>query len=599
MDLSENCYWHSSIATMKTCSQNTIIEQLKLQDEKLFDGKKTSASQITAWEDELEQIYSLIFGLPYNWEIILEYILPREYRRPDVILLTGKEVIVLEFKQYNEVHFSHIDQVRGYVRDLKEYQSYCANHEVIPFVILTGENHNLQNYDRTLGTIPALSPDKFLEKISKYMESCANFNPLDFLLAEYQPLPTILSAAKLLMEGNPLPQIKTAKSSQINETVEYIQGITNKTIDNNKNALLFLTGVPGSGKTLVGLQYTFNNIIENRQHAVMLSGNGPLVTVFNKIFNNKSIVQKVNNFIKEYYQFSDRTPHEDILIFDEAQRAWSAEQYKDLNSEPKRLLKIASRKKGCVFLCLMGEGQEIYKGEECGPEQWYEAVQQMNTLWDIYCPPHYASFFPAANTSKLLNLDTSLRSKSAKLLPKWVEAVLNHDATKAKSYLSQNNLIYDFTILITQNINNIQTYFSERYTNEEEKTYGFVTSSDGTTILRPPELNSYAIGDWFTATKESGLSCKSLTACATEFQCQGLELDTPVVYWRDDFLVKDGQWLVNSTRHDSDDENVRFNFRKNTYRVLLTRGREGLIIYIPPIKILDETFKFISECLKK
>lgn len=247
----------------------------------------------------------------------------------------------------------------------------------------------------------------------------------------------------------------------------------------------------------------------------------------------------------------------------------------------------------------MGEGQEIYKGEECGPEQWNEAVQQMNTLWDIYCPPHYASFFPAANTSKLLNLDTSLRSKSAKLLPKWVEAVLNHDATKAKSYLSQNNLIYDFTILITQNINNIQTYFSERYTNEEEKTYGFVTSSDGTTILRPPELNSYAIGDWFTATKESGLSCKSLTACATEFQCQGLELDTPVVYWRDDFLVKNDQWLVNSTRHDSDDENVRFNFRKNTYRVLLTRGREGLIIYIPPIKILDETFKFISDCLKK
>ena len=154
--INPHCYFYATIDIFLKTSESDILASLKTGSEKLYK-KAVEESQITAWKDEISVLEKTVIDLPHNWIIILEYILPREAgRRPDVILLTGKEILVLEFKQFEEEHWSHIDQVIGYTRDLREYQSYCHNKEVIPFLILT----KTQNKEKKYKNVQVLSSEK-------------------------------------------------------------------------------------------------------------------------------------------------------------------------------------------------------------------------------------------------------------------------------------------------------------------------------------------------------------------------------------------------------------------------------------------------------
>lgn len=597
----QNCYFYSNIADFLKTSDSDILAKLKEGSEKLYN-KPAEDSQIRAWNNEISVLKNAAQKLPNNWIVILEYILPREEgRRPDVIILTRTKVLVLEFKQYTEEHHSQIDQVVGYTRDLREYHSYCFDKAVVPFLILTKTQNKKDTYD----DVQILSPDKLVDSLLSYKEEACEIDTLAFLEGEYQPLPTILSAAIKFFNNEPLPQIRTAKSLKINETLAFMQKKAEAAIKNKKKLLMFVTGVPGAGKTLVGLQFTFNNSSSTKQDAVMLSGNGPLVEVLQYVLKSKNFISSVNGFLSSYGGNKTAVPKETIIIYDEAQRAWDDETSRSRGrpcSEPRDFMNVAKKKEAIVLVGLIGEGQVIHKGEEAGIGQWNTAVQDSGLDWEICCPSHISSFFEKPTVADELNLSSSLRSKSALQLPKWIDAVLAGDSDKAKQIISNNKLLKEFPIYLIRDPAKATEYFAQRYENEPEKKYGLVASSKAKNLEKYRINNTYFAtkniksGPWYADPKYSLFSCCSLRDCITEFAAQGLELDFPVMCWGDDFIRENGKWELKVSSRELKDP---FTIRQNAYRVLLSRGREGMFIFVPNEPKMSETYDFLKKCLGK
>ena len=598
----QNCYFYSTIDDFVNSSDSDILASLKEGAEKLYK-KAAEDSQIRAWKDEISVLKNATKELPGNWVIILEYILPREQgRRPDVIFLTGSKVLVLEFKQYAEEHIAQIDQVVGYTRDLREYHSYCFEKQVLPFLVLT----KTQNVNKLHGDVQILSTDTLFVELIKYKEVECTIEAIPFLEGEYQPLPTILSAAIKFFNNEPLPQIRTASSLKINETLAFMQKKANEAIQNKKKLLMFVTGVPGAGKTLVGLQFTFNNSSATKQDAVMLSGNGPLVEVLQYVLKSKNFISSVNGFLSTYGGNTKSVPKETIIIYDEAQRAWDDQTSRSRGrpcSEPRDFMNVAKKKEAIVLVGLIGEGQVIHKGEEAGIGQWNTAVQASGLDWEICCPSHISSFFEKPTIADELNLSSSLRSKSALQLPKWIDAVLAGDADKAQQIITENDLRKEFHIHITQDPAKATEYVYLRYANEPEKKYGFIASSKARNLEKFGINNSFLAtknvrpGPWFADPKYSLASCCSLRDCITEFAAQGLELDFPIMCWGDDFTYENGKWKHIPTFKEQKDLQDPYEIRKNAYRVLLSRGREGMYIYVPNEAKMNETYDFLNKCL--
>ena len=594
------CYFHSMAGDFNTIDDSSILKALK-QGTKDFYNQEADESQIRAWRDEIKVLRSVTDNLPPNWGIVMEYILPREEgRRPDVVILTGSDVLVLEFKQYGEMHLSHLDQVLGYRNDLRDYQSYCADKKVHAFLVLTSSS----GYCQTVKDVETVSPDKLAESLKPFLNS-ESADVQAFLDGDYQPLPTILSSAKLFFNNEPLPQIRTAKSLKIDETIAFMQKRADEALAEHKNLMMLVTGVPGAGKTLVGLQFTFDNCRDNVQHAVMLSGNGPLVEVLRYVLKRRNFVGDVHGFMKTYGGDSYRKAPESIIIYDEAQRAWDRQMAQEkrgasAKTEPEDLMHIAANKgDGVVIVCLVGEGQEINRGEESGISQWYDAVRDSGLEWTICCPAHIADNFPGAEVSDMLSLSSSMRSKTALCLPQWVDAVLSGDSKAARKIADGNDLFAGFPVYISRSFRAAKGYLLQRYDGENSKRYGIIASS------KAKNLNAYGIpndfqstkvmkiGPWFADDPESPYSCCQLTRCATEFSCQGLELDFPLVAWGTDFKMTDGKW-----ENCSSGRNLRdpYQIRLNSYRVLLTRGREGMFIFVPDETELNETYQFLLNC---
>ena len=428
-----------------------------------------------------------------------------------------------------------------------------------------------------------------------------------FLTADYQPLPSILQAAERFFRHEPLPQLKSAKSAGIDKALLCMQRATDAALSSGENLLVLLTGVPGAGKTLAGLQFAFNNTQASQQRALMLSGNGPLVRVLQYVLKNRHLVTDVHGFLQTYGGSSSAIPNESIIIYDEAQRAWDEAMARErrgaaARAEPCELLQLAHKKHGLVIVALIGEGQEINRGEEAGIAQWKCAITQSGAHWRVLCPERLSAHFSetgAVTVADALNLTLSLRSKSALQLPAWVSAVLDGDSARAKA-LSENGLFAAFPVYLSQTPARIKDYVRSRYEGEKEKRYGLLASSKARNLTRYKVPNDYEatravnVGAWYADDASSALSCCQLKSCVTEFSAQGLELDLPIVAWGDDFIRKDGSWKL--TAKSGAQVHDPYRLRQNCYRVLLTRGREGMCIFVPPEPTLQETYRFLVAC---
>lgn len=567
-----------------------------------------SFQQIKAWENEFRILQDQLPQLiqinekAADWYLVFEYELPRERgRRPDILIIADDRIFIIECKDMRKPEQQHIDQLNAYVRDLSNYHAGSSNVKFEPLLLMT----LMVNFKEPTQGITIISPDN-LHQVLNFTSEGKSIDPDEWINSRYAPLPSLISAARMIFNHEPLPQIKKAESLGVNDAVNCLLNIANMGFSNGERHLALVTGVPGSGKTLVGLQlvYKLQNDDESPK-GIFLSGNRPLVKVLQHTLKSKVFVQDVHGFLKEYGGNSQFIPKESVIIFDEAQRAWDAErvlkQRQVAISEPMDFLVIGGKNPdGALMVGLIGEGQEIHVGEESGLKQWNDAIAESKLKWVVHCPEKVSSLFTNAErviVDESLNLTKTLRSHLVEDVDRWVEALLVGDFDLAKQY-AINIENQDFNIYVTQEIEVAKRYAQERYFGCDDKRFGFVCSSKAENLASYGVKNDFYImqnlheGQWFNDPPESPKSCCSFNLPTTEFQCQGLELDLPVVCWGDDFYFKNHEWKKRGRIRGS--LKNPFQMTLNCYRVLLTRGRDGMVIFVPEEKT-EDTYNALVE----
>jgi len=602
------------------------------------------AMQRDAWSEEIRILQNTL--QPYIGSVYFEYSIPRMGKRIDVVLLIGSVIFVLEFKiGEKEFQLHSIDQTWDYALDLKYFHE--TSHECFVAPILIATKAVLPSTDIT----PAPRHDKLLDPVMCNEELLSqviarvldfvdgdNIDPSLWEAGRYQPTPTIIEAAKALYNGHSVDDIsrRDAGKFSFGKTTSTISEIIRVSKEQSHKSICFVTGVPGSGKTLVGLEIATKHINkDNELYSVYLSGNGPLVKILqealarDKVRNEKeqgrkltkkeahrgaaAFIQNVHNFRDEYIRDHGK-PLEHVTLFDEAQRAWDLEQtakfmkqkkqtpnFKD--SEPEFLISCLDRHRDwAVVVCLVGGGQEINTGE-AGISEWIEALERSFPKWHIYISPRLTD--SEYGTEKVLNkiktrknvvyrdelhLSVSMRSFRAENVSLLVKQILDLEPEEARKTLIKVREKYP--IVITRDLTKAKQWLKSQARGSER--YGIVVSSQAER-LKPHAINVKSPVNpvhWFLDGKDDVRSSYYLEDVVTEFDVQGLELDWACVTWDADFrYTKKGwdNWSFKGNRWERIRKQEKQNYQKNAYRVLLTRARQGMIIVIPPGDKEDHT----------
>lgn len=593
--------WSGSIRQFLDTPDSLVERALQNHISGLF-GHGASTSQTDAWKEEIDVVKIAFRNLAIsrqeclNWSVVFEYELPLEGgRRPDVIVLGPGKLIVLEFKQDTVISRAAVDQVSAYARDLSEYHSESHDLDVIPVLVPT----KARNLSTQTENVFAISPDLIAAKLDGITEG-ELIDLENWINGDYAPLPTLIAAAKMIFNNERLPAIKRAESLGVGRAVSALKKIARDAAENSYRSMAFVSGVPGSGKTLVGLQFVHQES-SGHVNAVFLSGNGPLVDVLSGALKSTVFVKDLHGFIKTH-GLTSKIPKQHIIVFDEAQRAWDSTHMQNMNrvpfSEPELLVAIGERIQDWASLVgLIGQGQEINTGEEAGIAGWAAALIGSNSgiAWKVFTPPRFTDKFKSLSVQEVpeLDLTTSLRSHKAGDLHKWVENLLEGNVGAAALDAMKMSRD-DFNIFITRELDVAKEYLHSRYEGAEEARYGILASAKDKTLPNFGILNGFMdtkqvkYRDWYNNPKGEANSCANLESPMTEFGCQGLELDMAVVAWGDDFLWDGKKWEMRKmrTRFPQKDPHT---LRKNSYRVLLTRSRDGLVIFVPPLEKFDFT----------
>lgn len=631
------CYYSDSIRSFLQKSQDAIFGEIASNNEFTLDDQQKHSwiAQIKLLKKELKNIQG---------SILFEYTIPRMGRRVDCIVISSGCIFVIEFKVGSEKYFSSaIDQVTDYALDLKNFHEGSHLRKIIPILIATESTNSVFNIEFTNDLVakPVLINPENLESVITSVKSSYSDNEIhiqDWMNSRYKPTPTIIEAAQALYRGHKIEEISRSDSGAINlsKTANTIHKIIESAKKNNSKAICFLTGVPGAGKTLAGLNLanSWHNI-EESEHAVFLSGNGPLVDVLrealarNEVITSQLSGQKIKKsatiskakaFIQNIHHFRDdaiestMAPIEKVVVFDEAQRAWTLEQTSAFmktkkgkpnfnQSEPEFLIGVMNRHRNwAVIICLIGGGQEINTGE-AGIQEWFDSISRSYPNWDIHVSSKLTDneytlgndLFGKLNKNRLffnddLHLAVSIRSFRSEKVAALVKSILDNNFELSKQHYQDISKTYPF--VISRNIEAAKKWLKTRARGSER--YGVVASS-GALRLKPIGFNVKASIDpvnWFLNDKRDVRSSYYLEDIATEFDVQGLELDWVCVVWDADLRYVDSNWQLKNFRGTSwQDVNATESklYLKNAYRVLLTRARQGVVIVIPEGNFGDHT----------
>lgn len=591
------CY-ADTITNFNNENETDFINKIKLSflEEHLVE---LSDSQIHAWIDSFRVMQSI--NLDSNLNIIFEYVLPYESgRRPDIILLSNEEVVILEFKMKNLIKDEDIDQVKAYARDIREYHYESRDKNVIPLLVLTRTTRLNEKIDN----ITCVSGDMLQETLDNIFSG--DVTPCDhnyWIASKYEPLPTIVEAARTFMKNEELPNIRRVNSAGIPQAIENLKNLTTYARDDGKHIIALVTGVPGAGKTYLGLQYVYD--IE-KVGSVYLSGNGPLVQVLTDALKSKNFVMNLHNIINEYRRTGAPDFDKNIIVFDEGQRAWDSQQMaskrKENRSEPDIMIELCEKRLDwCVLLILVGEGQEIYNGENSGIGLWDTALKNSNIDWEIACPNKLDSSFKdhklIDNIDKnSFDLTVSLRSHLSGTVSEFVNFLMSGEIEKASELTDE---IYNegYNMYCTRNLDAAKEYCKERYAEEPSKQYGLIASSKSSILKYYEMYNDFKstrnvnVAKWFNAPSNDPQSCCALKDVVTEFAIQGLELDMPIIGWETDMIWNGTEWEKFRKNEDKNSDNNTY--RINSYRVLLTRGRDGFIVFVPPVSKLESVYDLL------
>jgi len=635
-------YYSDTITQFLNTSPNEILGILARSND--FPLEQT---QRDTW---LEQINILKQSLSkFTGSIYFEYAIPRMGRRIDVVLIIGSVILVLEFKVgASDFPTYAVDQVMDYALDLKNFHQSSHEHYIAPILIATKARYCPIIVDLTPQNDKLLLPIKCnAELLDQIIFSVVNFangawiNPAQWELGRYCPTPTIIEAAMALYNGHSVNDISRSDAAAINlsDTSNTISEIIYSSRDQKQKAICFITGVPGAGKTLVGLNIATKHIDKtNDLYSVFLSGNGPLVAILREALARDKIrqgkeqgqrikkgeamsevklfIQNVHNFRDECLVDFNEPPIEHVALFDEAQRAWDLPQTANFMlrkkkrpnfniSEPEFLISCLDRHPDwAVVVCLVGGGQEINTGE-AGISEWIESLKRSYPDWHIYISSRLTDSEYGAGkvlddikqrTNVIikdeLHLAVSMRSFRAEDVSLLIKKILDLDVAAARDTLIK--ITPKYPIVVTRDLNKAKNWLKQQARGSER--YGIVVSSQAER-LKPHAIDVRSPMDpihWFLDGKEDVRSSYYLEDVATEFDIQGLELDWICVTWDADFRYsKNGweHWSFVGDRWNHIRKPERQIYLKNAYRVLLTRARQGMVIVVPHGSDEDHTRK--------
>lgn len=624
------------------------IQSFLNQDNYSIFGEITTNDQFSAedlqkntWNREIE-ILKRELSQFLDGYIIFEYTIPRIGNRIDNIVIYKGIIFLLEFKVGEKKYPSYaIEQVTDYAFDLSCFHKESHNRLLVPILIST-KAHSVKQEIR-------ISKDNVLEticcneyEIAKYITEVSlkfiqdEIIPDDWINSLYMPTPTIIEAAQALYLGHNVEDISRndASAKNLNQTTKAINKIIDYSKAHNRKSICFITGVPGAGKTLAGLNIAVERQkIAEDEHAVFLSGNGPLVDVLQEALarddakrnhiSRKEASRKVKEFIQIIHHFRDDAisvdtpPVEKVAIFDEAQRAWDEQNLTDFMkkkkhiedfnmSEPEFLISILNRHNDwATIICLIGGGQEINKGESAGIYGWFDSLRNNYPNWDIYVSDkitddEYSKGHNFAEMTKNMNVNiiedlhlaVSLRSFRSENVSNFVKALLDVDIDTAKRLYEQFN--NDYPVFVTRNLHKAKLWVRSQAKGSQR--YG-LTASSGAKRLRKYGIwvqNKIEATNWFLNGKNDVRSSFHLEETATEFDIQGLELDWTIVCWDADLRFENGdfkhlKFVGTKWQNIKSADNILY--LKNAYRVLLTRARQGFVIFVPTGDETDTTAK--------
>ena len=614
-------------------------------------GYGGTAEQQGAWEAQVSALRDALRAAGGEaWTVALEYDLLRLEKRADAVLLTDRAILVLEFKT-TDASRAALAEAEDYALDLRDFHAGSRAHPIVPVLVSGGARFTPPAQPPLLwhGVLPPLAcaPEE-LAALLAWVQSIAPLGaPLDgaaWRAAPYRPVPGIVDAATMLYARHGVADIAAARADAANlrETSDAIARAIAAAKRDHAKTVVFVTGIPGAGKTLCGLNAAFG--AAKRDGAAFLSGNAPLIAVLREALVRdavsrgakkpqaerevKAAIQNVHRFLEDHALDPARVPPERLIVFDEPQRAWDERKARQgtqnrpgrlTMSEPAHALDIMGRHQGwAVVVALIGGGQEINTGEG-GIAEWGRVIAA-DPRWGAVAGPHVLDAAdplrrladgqpPWLGLDPALDLTVPLRAVRDASVAEWMEAVLAGDAPRAAAIAAA---AAEFPVFLTRDLDALRVAL-RRFARGLRRA-GIVRSS-GARRLRAEglaaEVASDEVPDWFLNRFPDVRASDALEAAATEYACQGLELDVVGVAWGGDLVRAGSAWMARrfaGTRWQA--ERSEAHYVRNTYRVLLTRARAETVIWVPrgsarddafhdatrDAAVLDEVAAFLAAC---
>ena len=639
-----SAWWSGDAAELLASEPETIVQRLAVRlVETHYLNRDT---QIHAWRQQIILLRTALRNCPGTWRVLFEYPLLRLGRRIDVVLLTRHAILVLEFK-VGAASITALDrqQTEDYALDLFDFHAESRAHPIVPILVATAAHpaapewpllwHGVTPVFAVSGT--SLEPllrhiDARVPKATLVLDAQA------WEAAEYRPVPTIVEAATMLYNRHGVADIAAARADvgNLGRTTDAIRRVVESARAHLFHEILFVTGIPGAGKTLCGLNVVFHATTG----AAFLTGNLPLVNVMREALardaygqggslrmarqKTEGAIQPLMGFLRDNI---DRLvpPHEHVIVFDEAQRAWDAtfgrRKFGRTASEAALFLDIMRRHRDwAVIVALVGNGQEINTGE-AGLAAWGEALAERSE-WRVHAAPgvlrgtdqrlRLFETRPAAmQVDSALHLDVPVRSIRSAAAAPWVDAVLAGDAQRASRVSDAADGV---PFLLTRSLPAMRAAL--RRLARGTRRAGLVCSAGARRLIADglspnfPHLDADAVANWFLRRWPDVRASDALEVPATQFACQGLELDHVGLCWGNDLIRRDRHlnWIVRSfagTRWQEPHGEATIAYQINTYRVLLTRARYETVIWVPGGDADDATrnpaefdaiAQFLHEC---
>ena len=596
--------------------------------------------------------------------VIFEYTIPRVGGRIDNVVLLNDTIFVLEFKVGNEIYLgSAATQARTYAIDLANFHEESHNKTIVPILIATDAPDcelQINRYKNKIYDVIHTNGYNLTQVFDKFKKLFSKEIQLEkWLNSRYVPTPTIIEAAEVLYNNHSVQDISQNEAAEnLTKTSVAVQKIIEYSKQNYQKSICFITGVPGAGKTLAGLNIAIENQkTTGKNYSCFLTGNQPLVSVLREALarddnkrtgiplgeardNVKSFIQIIHHFRDESLKNLDIPPVDNVIIFDEAQRAWQQVQlssfmkdkktvilnqlpdekrHKILSmSEPELLIEYMNRHQDwAVIVCLVGGGQDINTGE-AGIQEWFDALRRSYPDWKVYVSNKITEEEYIGNSSfeelikgleckiiEKLHLSISLRSFRSEKVANFVHYLLNNEQEEAAKIYNEIKKVYP--ICMTRDFNTAKKWIKMQ-TEGKNCRYGLIASSQAKRLRAEgiwveckckPEK-------WFLEGKDNIKSSYFMEEVATEFDIQGLEIDYALVGWDADYRYENGHfecYKPSGSKWQTINKEDNRRYLKNAYRVLLTRAREGFIIFIPKgdnsdntrlCKYYDELWKYLD-----